>query len=131
MAILSFYECQIRFNGVALQEYDDEDGTEQAPNKPTPIVVKYVEATSGAEFSIKYKVHKGWKLDDDLSWQILLDGKQSNSNLLRRDDVLSGYASSVVEGVRYGSGSDWRLRKFKFADIVNGEPYLVLRPVSI
>jgi hypothetical protein len=130
MAILSFYEVQVRVNDVALQEYDDDD-SEQTPDPATPpTVVKYVEAISGAEFSIKSKIRSGWNQDGDLACEISLDGNKVKSYVHSRERYLEGNDSKVIEGVDSGSGSDWHRRKFKFADIVTGESLSVLRAAS-
>lgn len=128
MAILSSYKCQIIVNGVALQEYDDDDA-EQKSDETTPTVVKYVEATSGADFGIKCDILQGWNGGNDLVWRIVLDGTKSRSDVLKETEIIPGYTSSVRNGVQSGSGRQWHLRKYRFADIIIGKLSSVLRLV--
>jgi hypothetical protein len=130
MAILSLYEVQVYVNDVALQEYDDDDENKIPDPATSPTVVKYIEATSGAEFSIKSRVRPGWYKDEDLCWEILLDGCAVKSRVYRRQRYLEGNYTSIIEGVESCSDGEWQLRKFKFADIITGEPHFILLATS-
>jgi hypothetical protein len=122
MAILSCFQCQILVNGVALPEYDDDnDATERTPNQPGLTSVNYVEAISGAEFSVKYGLLSGWTLKEDLVWKIYLDGKHSQSKVKKTAMLVPGAISWVEEGVKVRISDDWYLRKYGFADIVLGK----------
>jgi len=130
MAILSLYEVQVCVNNVGLQEYDDDDG-KQTPDRATaPTVVKYIEAVSGTEFSIKPKIRPGWDQDEDLCWEIFVDGNPVKSYVYLRKKYLAGQDSSICLGVDFCSGGEWLLKKFKFADIVTGEPRVLALATS-
>ena len=105
MAILSFYECQILVDGVALQEYDNDD-TEDKLDQHVPTEVKYVQASSGAEFSIKFKVLPGWDLCHDFCWQISLDGNLVGAKVVTEGAISDGCTSFTVSGVHFRSGQD-------------------------
>lgn len=121
MAILSPYSSQILINGVAVQEYDDD--SEPVPDGPVPTVVKYIEVTSGAEFSVKFSLLEKWHLKDDLVWQISLDGSHVSGRVKTREELSTGDYSSTIQGLQEGSGINGYLRKFRFADIVTGKPH--------
>ena len=122
MAILAFYLCEILVNGAALAEHDNDDvATEQKPDQPGLKSVKYVEAISGAEFSVRYGLIPGWRLREDLAYKIYLDGKHSQTKVFKKTDLLPGATSWVEDGVKVRSYDDWYLRKYRFADIVLGK----------
>jgi hypothetical protein len=125
MAILSLYEVQVFVNDVALQEYDD-DNDKQTPDRATsPTVVKYIEAASGAEFSVRSRIRPGWDQEEDMCWDVYLDGNLARSTVYLRKEYLEGFDTSIADAVRSCSGGEWYRRKFKFADIVTGEPHFM------
>jgi hypothetical protein len=122
MAILSFYQCQIMVDGVALREYDDDDDdTDQKSDQSIPTVVKYVQATSGAEFSVNFSLLKDWKVDQDLVWKIYLDGTFSQSSVIANSTLYFIQHSWNLKGLSVGRGDEWYLKKYKFADIITGK----------
>jgi hypothetical protein len=120
MAILKPFECKVEVGGVALEEYEDED-TEQA--NTTTSLTKYIEAVSGANFSLKLTVQPGWTMQADfIAWYIDLDGKQCGGGVIKSESYDgSRSCASVRYGVTSGAGGDWTERKFRFADITIGE----------
>jgi len=120
MAILKPFECKVEVGGVALEEYEDED-TEQ-PNTTTSLT-KYIEAVSGANFSLKLTVQPGWTMQADfIAWYIDLDGKQCGGGIVKGESYDGSQScTSVRHGVASGAGDDWTERKFRFADITIGE----------
>lgn len=122
MAILSFFQCEILVKGVALREYDDDDVvTEREDNQPGLTSVKYVEAISGAEFSVGYGLLSGWTLKEDLAIKIFLDGKHSQTNVYKKAELVPRAISWVENGIKLRSCNDWYLRRYQFADIVLGK----------
>lgn len=130
MAILKPFECKVEVNGVALEEYDDED-TEQA--NTTTSLTKYIEAASGSNFSLKLTVQTGWKMQADfIAWYVDLDGKESGGGLVKSETYDgSRSCTSVLYGIASGAGGDWTERKFRFADIVIGEMLDDLNPEEL
>jgi hypothetical protein len=120
MAILKPFECKVEVGGVALEEYEDED-TEQA--NTTTSLTKYIEAVSGANFSLKLTVQPGWTMQADfIGWFIDLDGKQCGGGAVKSESYDgSRSCTSVLHGIASGAGGDWTERKFRFADINIGE----------
>jgi hypothetical protein len=120
MAILSFYQCQIVVDDVVLREYDDDD-TDQKPHQSIPTVVKYVQATSGAEFSVNFSLLEDWKVDHDLAWKIYLDGTFSQSSVVANSTLYFKKTSWSLSGLSVGRDDDWYLKKYKFADLITGK----------
>lgn len=122
MAITSFYECQILINGVAVPEYDDEDNNaEGTTHQAAPTVTKYVQAISGAEFSIKTGLLPGWKLDQELAFSFFLDGDVCGNRLVRKANLFPRANSWVDDSTKEWRCNEWCQRKYKFADIVLGK----------
>jgi hypothetical protein len=120
MAILEPFECRVEVDGVALEEYEDEDA-EQA-NTATSLT-KYIEAVAGANFSLKLTVKPGWTMQADfIAWYIDLDGKQCGGGMVKSSSYDgSRSCTSVRRGIVNGVDGDWTERKFRFADITIGE----------
>ncbi len=119
MAIFSFYQCQILVNGVALQEYNDDEI--QKGHQSFPIVTRYVEAASGAEFIITFSLLPERVLDEDLVWTISLDGTTRQCAVVDNSKLRYGFNIWTRDGVQVGRDDDWYLKKYKFADIVMGK----------
>jgi hypothetical protein len=119
MAILHYCQCQVLVNGVPAQEYDhdDEAAVPQQPGR----VTQYIEAVSGAEFSIRVSSLPAWTWSNDLAWRIFLDGRRSEDRVIIKGSQFAAQPFWFCEGEYSGSGTDWVLRKFKFADLVTGE----------
>lgn len=120
MAILSFYRCEVLVNDVPLAEYDDED-TQDIPHNPTPQAIKYIEATAGSEFAIKFSLLAPWTMEDDLVWKVFLDGSQSTGSLFKKSETTAGVYSKIRDGVNVGSGNDWYWRKYTFGSLILGK----------
>jgi hypothetical protein len=120
MAILKPFECTVEVDGVAIEEYEDED-TEQA--NTTTLLTKYVEAASGANFSLKFTVQPGWTMKADyIAWYIYLDGTPGGGGIVPSESYDGDRShTSLLSGVSSGAGNNWTLRKYKFADITTGD----------
>ena len=124
MAILDLFECQVLVDGVPLQEYDDDE--ENGQSAATNFVMKYIEATSGANFAVKFHVMPGYQFEDaDLFvWEITIDGYVLERPGVDKENFIKSKnvgLSTTRFGSRYGSGSEWFLRKFQFSEIATGE----------
>ncbi|KAF2117500.1 hypothetical protein BDV96DRAFT_679310 [Lophiotrema nucula] len=107
-------EVEIVVDGEALKEYDDPDPPFSAPN----TITKFVEATSGTEFSIKLHFTRDFPQDYAVKAQVLLDGKRV-TNKRYRIKRLSG--SHNIGGVTSKDNDDWYLQKFRFSELDIGE----------
>lgn len=107
-------EAEILVNEVALQEYfDDEDASTS-----DRTVVRYIEAVSGADFTIRYKIDSKPKFD--VTVDIYLDDKWVAGRVVERSLFrISSYQQTVV-GVNSNSTGNWSLSKFSFADLKVG-----------
>jgi hypothetical protein len=127
MAILKPFECTVEVGSVPLDEYEDED-TEQAHT--TTSLTKYVEAISGANFSLKLTIQPGWTMKADyIAWYLDLDGKSNGGGVVRSESYDGSRShTSMLRGVPSGAGDDWTERKFRFADIIIGDKPADLEP---
>jgi hypothetical protein len=124
MAILSNFKCEIIVDGVPLEEYDDDDHhhrENQASESQCPEVIKYVEATSGAEFAIKYTFLPGTRVKYDLCTNVHLDGKYAAGVLHSRKQNLDNRSHFIV-GMDTCNGQEHYIRLFRFAELHLGKP---------
>jgi hypothetical protein len=130
MAILKPFECTVEVDGVALQEYDDEE-IEQA--NTTTSLTKYIEAVSRANFSLKFTLQPGWTMKADyIVWSLALDGKNYGGGVITSESYDGDRScTSVRSGVVSGSGDNWTQRNFTFADIIIGEKPGDLEPEEV
>jgi hypothetical protein len=106
-------KAEIVVNGVALQEYDDDDDRGGAGE-----VVKYVEAISKATFVVRYTFTERPK--HDVLVDIKLDGKRVVGHLPRRESFHGGYLQEKVAGVSSNESGRWMLAEFSFSDLKTG-----------
>lgn len=103
--------AEILVNGVALQEYDDdEDNT-----VPSTKAVKYIEAVSGAEFAIRYRIDERPQYDVRLDF--CLDGKSATNKILQLDRFCGGSIENVLAGVSSNKDGEWVQSNFTFSDL--------------
>lgn len=107
-------------NGTPLPEYDDDD-TADVHDHPVPLAVKYIEATAGSDFAIKFSLLPGWKMEDDLAWSIILDGSVSQGTVIEKARIPPGMHSKIRDSVKFGSGNDWHVKKYTFGSLVLGK----------
>ena len=123
MAILKGIEASIIIGGKALTEYDDED-TGDGGSDHTSEVSKYIEAVSGAEFSISITVPKSYKFKANaLSFRLILDGVWVKSRFCREATLknLRTDWHTTTAGSNVKNDEGWYLRPFRFDDIKIGE----------
>ena len=130
MAILKPFECKVEVDGVALEEFEDEE-TREADTRTS--LTKYIEAASGANFSLKLVIHPGWTMKADyIAWYVVMDGKSYGGGIVPSKDYDDNRScTSVSHGVRSGSGDDWSERKFRFTDIIIGDKPADLTPEEV
>lgn len=118
MAILPSHlgiKISVICNGAPLQEYKDEDAEEN-----DTVVSKYVEAASGAEFSMRAEITPPWP-PYTIMLRYYLDGKRVGSNFCKQEHynyppyiVRKGGASKVVNGQEF-------LQRFAFTALDVGK----------
>ena len=98
----------VHVNGNALPEHhaDSEDGK---------TALCFVEAVSGAEFSIVLKIEAGYAYhNEDLQVRAFFDGNQARSTIIAPTQMTEGYTSSMDSTRRHVDGFNY-YRKFTFA----------------
>ena len=122
MAILKGVEASVLIDGKALTEYDDED-TRDENSDPTSQVSKYIEAISGAEFSISVTMPRSYNfVGDAVKFELRLDGVCVFTWLCREvgfKDLRKDWHGTIA-GHLAKNGEEWYLRPFKFDDIKIG-----------
>ncbi|KAH7389623.1 hypothetical protein DE146DRAFT_791630 [Phaeosphaeria sp. MPI-PUGE-AT-0046c] len=103
-------KAEVLISGVALQEYEDDDNSISAKT-----VIKHIEAVSGAEFAVRYKVDGKPKYA--IRVDLFLDGKKATGNVLQHYLFTSGSHENTVTGVNSNQGGKWLLSKFSFSDL--------------
>jgi hypothetical protein len=101
-------------NGAALQEYNDD---EEEPNNN--IVSKYIEAISGAEFGIHWKLTPPWPPYTVLL-EYRLDQKYVAGTYCKLVHFKHPSYSGLDEGVTTTTNGQYFLHKFAFAALAIG-----------
>jgi hypothetical protein len=119
MAILRPFECAVEVNGVAVDEYEDEDAE---PANTATVLTKYIEVVSGTNFTLVFTIQQGWAMHaDGVSFDISLDGKFIIGSIIPKEDCREYRSVSIRKsGLSTGSGQQSVKRKFRFADITIG-----------
>lgn len=107
----------------AKKEYVDPD-----EEQPEGTVTKYIEASSGEEFSICWDFKQNFKFkDNDIVSYIYLDGKVVDGLTVQSERLQgpSGYHFSLA-GARAQKGGKWIERKYLFADLNVGQSALAI-----
>ena len=118
MAILKGIRASVAINGESLVEYD-EDVNEISDNpRDSNLIVKYVEAISGAHFEIRYR----WDIPDlktceGLMFQADLDGKCMDSVVYQ---FKKNHSHGRMDSARRCVCGQWTREKFRFAEIISG-----------
>jgi hypothetical protein len=105
----------IAVHGVALEEHVDEDDQRREDS-----VTKYIEAISGAEYSIKVELQKPWP-DSSILIDIYIDGKWVRGAFIMQKSFVGSSAEISITGVQHTRGDEWYTRKFCFSDLVVGK----------
>lgn len=105
--------AEILVNGTVIQEYDDDDD-----NSGSGSTVKYIEAVSGAEFAIRYKIDE--EPDYDVRVDFSLDGRRASGEIVQLDRFYGGSVENVVAGVSSNKDGRWLQSNFTFSDLKIG-----------
>jgi hypothetical protein len=119
MAILGKITAEVLVDGQALQEYEDDDMKKDDPK----LAVKYIEATSGANFHIRVSILGPFKITSDaISLEVHLDGIHVEDVTLDDDEI--GMPSSslchLFQGLESEVDGEWFRQPFYFRDILLG-----------
>jgi hypothetical protein len=119
MAILGKITAEVLVDGNALQEYEG-DGME---NENPDLVVKYIEATSGANFHIRVSILGSFKITSDaIGLEVHLDGIYVE-DVIPNDDEIGMPSSSfchLFQGSESEVDGEWFRQPFYFRDILLG-----------
>ena len=117
----------VQVDGVALPEYEDADAVaNDYEDQDINEDVRYIEATSGSEFSIYFKLDKnefgthGLHRDDAINCRIALDGTHAVDKIHRIRDYTGPTISRNYRGLDNLKNGRYVTEKFKFADLHTG-----------
>lgn len=112
MAVLKDVAATVVVNGKALVEHDPRD---DHPVDPLSTMTRYIEATAGANFELKFEVKARSLVNcNGLNFRTSIDGVEIDSMILRAD------TTQTLKGARGLMKGKWHLRKFKFSNILLG-----------
>jgi hypothetical protein len=119
MAILRPFECAVEVNGVAVDEYEDEDAE---PANTATVLTKYIEVVSGTNFTLVFTIQQGWAMHADcVSFKFSLDGKPIVGCIIPKESCREDRSVSIRRSSLFiSSGQQCVKRKFRFADITIG-----------
>ncbi|KAL1797330.1 hypothetical protein ACET3X_003936 [Alternaria dauci] len=112
MAITTDYpgiKVEVRVDQVALQEYDDDEA-----ESSTNTMSKYIEATSGSEFDIRFEITPKWP-DHSVSFTSYIDGLSVQSYLVRQDRFMGASHEALIAGPTHTKNGQWFISKFAFS----------------
>lgn len=117
MAILGGLQAFVAVNGNRVQEYVDEELEVEKENPE--VAVRYIEAESGAEFTIEVEVTKQTAFKtENLEIQVHLDGKWTAGEYVYRSKVLrSNDYCQRIGGVTKKVEGNCEFRAFMFSNV--------------
>jgi hypothetical protein len=107
-------QVEILVDGTALPEYDDSN-QEQAMTGP---ITKYVEARSGADFAIRYRLYE--KPSCGVKIKVFLDGIYIMNWGRPVETFYDTWLQETLYGVQSNDDGTWKLSKFAFSDLDTG-----------
>ena len=129
MAIIPIFnsvEVEILVNGQPLTEYPDPDTLDiddDGGGRAGRLVTKYIEAKTGTEFSVRFKISPSFRLllgNVDLVVCVYVDDKYLVGNVINRR-YLNYDAVQLLTGHRYTKNGQWFERSFSFSQLNIGE----------
>lgn len=113
------FEVTIEVDGTPLLEYNLEADDSDATPTPANTTLKYVEAPSGSEFSVRYLYRPPFNPTSDVQPDISLDGKFI---LVPSIDISpkDGCESYICGGGQITVDEKTYVQKFKFAELIIG-----------
>jgi hypothetical protein len=112
MAITTDYpgiKVEVRVAEAVLQEYDDDEA-ESSTNAAT----KYIEATSGLTFDIRFEMTPKWP-DNPVLFRTYVDGRHVRDRIAKQEDFRGTSYEMLVEGSAYTENERWFITKFAFS----------------
>jgi len=129
MAVIPIFdsvEVEILVNGQPVTEYPDPDTLDIDDDGGGPagrVVTRYIEAKTGTEFSIRFKISPTFRLllgNVDLVVCVYVDNKYMVGNVINRTN-LNYDAVQILSGHRYTKSGQWFERSFSFSQLNIGE----------
>lgn len=116
MAILGKITAEVLVDGKALQEYEDDDIKNHNPN----LAVKYIEATSGANFHIRVSILSSFMITSDaISLEVFLDGNNVENVMPYNHQIVKSDTPfcHLFQGSETKGDEGWSRQAFHFSEI--------------
>lgn len=117
-------EVSILTNGQSVEEYVDADEVVDGP-LASKTVVKYIEAISDAEFTVKRTVLDSFRLHkqkvDDLLFQVKLDGKWAAGSYWENASLFAPDIYQIAGFYNRDATGRSTINHFKFAEVEIGQ----------
>lgn len=123
---LAGVKCYVQVNGVTVQEYDDDEDVETQPGpvgeyQALRTVTKYIEAVTGAEFSIACHFSSQFKMDSpNLELRMYVDGIYTQGRVIGPHDLGSYFnleGPIIFHPSSKGSAQRFTTQKYKFSKL--------------
>jgi hypothetical protein len=118
MAITTDYpgiKVEVRVQEVALQEYDDDE--EQSSGT---AITKYIEATSGATFDLRFEITPKWP-GSSVMFYTYLDGRYVRGHFAQQQTYRGASSVQIIEGSTYTKDGQWFKARFAFSALNIGK----------
>jgi len=126
MAIIPIFdpiEVEILVNNQPVTEYSDPDTDDNAFDQVERQVTKYIEAKTGATFTVRYKIATTVRLfhgDVDLVMCVYIDDKYMDAHVISRTSMQRDIVTTLT-GHRYTApNGQWFERSFSFNQLSIG-----------
>jgi len=138
MAVIPIFdpiEVEILVNNQPVTEYPDPDTLDVDGDSGCPAklhVTKYIEAKTGATFTVRYKISPTFRLfhgNVDLVFSVHVDNKWMDAHAIERKYMNSDYIESIT-GHKYTKNGQWFERSFTFDQLNIGKPFFKLEKVD-
>lgn len=117
MVVFKDFELILLVDGDPAPEYIDDD----IEGEDTDKISRYVQVTPGAHFSLTLKIKQSCHLEHQqyLKWKVMIDGQYARAQRIRKSAFSKrGCAESRIDCMKTGSGSNWVIQEFKFAELL-------------
>lgn len=111
-------EIALRVNLQDLKEYEDAEGEVAGQDGRNNAAVRYVEAVSGANFSVEFRTDRRFTYRNaDLEMSVYLDGVFAEGQVYYARPTHGGHNDKTVSGRADTENGQFLFRRFAFADL--------------
>lgn len=110
-------DVNLVIDGVAMQEHEDQEAENEHPFSNHKTVTRYVQAVSGANFSVDLHMQQHFPYKHhDIAVRLLLDGAVAKQPIIEKGRLQSRFTHKF-KGIEKLINGQWQLNRFAFADL--------------